>query len=498
MKRSLISLLLLVTVVSMSAQNLSDALRYSRLIYGGTARFQGLGGAFGAVGADFSVTATNPAGIGLYKSSELSLSPSLFLNQSSSEYNGINKSDNRANVGMANFGAVFTIPTGTDGKSAFRNFNVAFGVNRQNDFNSKVYMAGVNTNSSLLSSYTNILNSIPGGIDYNQVFDAYPFDIGLAHGTDLIYLYDSINNIYKSDFDDALPGSRAVTQSKSVKSNGSINEFEISFGANLQDKLYFGATIGIPFIRYHEESTYKESWYANSDNYFNSMVYDQELETRGTGVNLKIGMIYRPANWVRLGVAIHTPTYYGNMHDRWNSRMTSNVGYDATGNTSYYEESPLGTYDYQMTTPFRAIGSVAFIVGTYGLVSAEYEYVNYDQARFNEQDDSDGYRDLNDEIKVAFDSPVNLRAGTEWRISDFRVRGGVGYYGSPYNNSGSLGEKILVSGGVGYRGKHLFLDLGYVWSQMKDDYYLYDPALVNASHNTYTDNSVVATVGVRF
>ncbi len=495
MKRQIISFVLLLTVSYLTAQNASDALRYSRIFYGGSARFQGLGGAFGAVGADFSVTATNPAGIGLYKSAEMSFSPSLFINHSISDYNGTNGTDTKGNVGMGNLGLVFSIPSSTASKGGFRGFTVAFGVNRQNDYNSRVTMEGNNKQSSILTDFTNKLNSFPGGISPNMINDQYPFDIGLAYGTDLIYA-DSASNSYKSDFDVAPPAQRAVYQRKSVSSHGSINELNLSFGANYEDKLYFGATIGIPFIRYFETSQYQEFQNDTSIHYFRSLTYDQSLETHGTGINLKIGVIYRPANWFRIGAAIHTPTYYGNMRDSWNSQMTAEIAYEKNTITTNYQESPLGTYDYQMTTPFRAIGSIAFIIGSYGLVSGEYEYVNYNQARF--YDSSNGYNDLNKEIKAKYTSPVNVRAGTEWRIQNFRVRGGFGYYGSPYQSGIKTGEKYLVSGGLGYRGKHFFCDLAYIWSQTKDDYYFYDSALVNPSHNIYTAHSVVATFGVRF
>ena len=495
MKRYSIFFILLLISSSLSAQNSSDALRYSRIFYGGSARFQGLGGAFGAVGADFSVTATNPAGIGLFKSAEFSFSPNLFIDHSVSDYNGITGIDNKGNFGLGNLGMVFTIPSGAANGGGFRNFNIAFGVNRQNDFNRKVFMEGYNTKSSILTDFSNVLNSVPGGISPDMVSTQYPFDAGLAYDTYLIY-HDSASNSYLCDFDAAPAGSRSIYQSKSVSTYGSINEISISFGANYDDKLYLGATIGIPFIRYYENSRYREISNDTSIHFFHSLTYNQHVETHGTGINLKVGAIYRPANWVRIGAAIHTPTYYGNMQDIWNSQMTSQLEFTKGIIETTTKDSPIGNYDYQMVTPFRAIGSVAFIVGSYGLVSAEYEYVNYNQTRF--YDSTSGYSDLNKEIKAKYASPVNVRAGTEWRIQNFRVRGGFGYYGSPYQSGVKTGEKYLVSGGIGYRGKYFFCDLAYVWSQTKDDYYFYDPSLVNPSKNIYTDNSVVATIGVRF
>jgi hypothetical protein len=333
------------------------------------------------------------------------------------------------------------------------------------------------------------LNSQPG-ITPGQINNDYPFDIALAYNADLIY-YDTSAHMYRNDAPNG-----GVYQQKSIKTIGSVNEFEFSFGANVNDKVYFGATIGIPYLRYYESSVYQETKTNDSIPYFNSLSFEQVLETHGTGINLKVGVIYRPANWVRIGAAIHTPTYYANMRDSWSSNMYAAFEDGSWNNTQF---SPDGKYNYMMTTPFRAIGSLAFIIGPYGLISAEYEYVNYNQARFYDQSqDNTIYSDVNSSIKDSYRSPVNLRIGTEWRIWDFRLRGGFGYYGSPYKNGINDGERLLASGGFGYRGKHLFADLTYVWTRTKDQYYLYDPTLVNPSSNTLSSSSVVMTWGVRF
>jgi hypothetical protein len=164
--------------------------------------------------------------------------------------------------------------------------------------------------------------------------------------------------------------------------------------------------------------------------------------------------------------------------------------------------SPVGTYDYRLTTPFRAMGSVAFIIGQYGLVSADYEYVNYSQARFNSSYDS--YSEVNDEIKSEYQSWGNIRAGTEWRLSNFRIRGGFAYFSNasavvnPNTGKTNNNERFQASGGLGYRAKHFFADVTYVWTKMNQDYYLYDASMVNPAAISYYTNTVLTTVGVRF
>ena len=486
MKRLMIIVLLISLFPALFAQTSTDALRYSRIFYQGTARYQGLGGAFGALGADFSAVQTNPAGLGLYNMSEFTFSPSMTMSNSFSDFYGETNRDNKFNVGMGDIGLVFNIKPGGKSGSGFRSINFAFGMNRQNNFNSRTFTEGVNNTSSLLTSYVNFLNDHPG-ITGQMINDQYPFDIGLAYNDYLIY-YDSVHSRYVND---AYKG--GVLQSKSVSTSGSINEYDFAFGANYNDRLYFGATIGIPVIRYFETSRYEEIKQDPSIPYFRSMTYDQKLETHGTGVNLKIGLIYRPANWVRIGAAIHTPTYFGNMRDYWSSSMTS--VFDSVWGTNS-QSSPDGYFQYEMTTPFRAIGSVAFIIGKYGLISGEYEYADYSQASFYSSDTT--FSDVNKDIRNKYKAPLNLRFGTEWCLGEFRVRGGFGYYGSPYQSGINTGVEYTGSLGFGYRGKHVFVDLAYQWSQMKSDYYLYDPTLVKPSNNTLTNNTVTATLGFRF
>lgn len=384
---------------------------------------------------------------------------------------------------MENLGLVFHLAGNNKSSSGFKGFNIAFGMNRQNDFNNRVFMEGINNKNSLLTQYVNILNNTPGGITSQEINDKYPFDIALAWNT---FLIDTSNHKY---FNDAPNG--GIIQSKLLTTEGSINEFDFAFGANYNDRFYIGATIGIPVIRYYERSQYREIKNDTAIHYFKSMTFNQELETHGTGINLKIGLIYRPVDWIRIGAAVHTPTYYGNMRDSWNSDMTGELTFGTFTSTS-----PIGSFDYQLTTPFRAIGSIAFIIGKFGLISGEYEYVDYAQSSFAASNET--FHDVNTDIKNKYKSPLNVRFGTEWRIQNFLLRGGFGYYGSPYQSGINTSEMIVASGGWGYRVKHFFVDMTYRWSQTKEDYYFYDPTMVLPSQNKYSTNTITTTVGFRF
>jgi len=463
------------------SQTAADVLRYSRIYYSGTARFVGTGGAFGAVGADFSALSVNPAGIGLYQGSEFSMTFAPSVDGVRTDYLSKMNTTNVVTMGMGNMGFVFTFkpPVKT---GSFFNFNVGIGMNRENDFNSSFSISGPNHTSSLLNVYTDKLNSTG-----NSPAD-YPFDIGPASDANLIYL-NKKTNMYTSD----QPNGGAY-QSKQVTTYGSINEFDITMGGNISDKFYFGLTFGVPFIRYYENSTYSEVNNGDTIPFFKSMYYDSHLETHGTGFVIKGGVIYRPLNWMRIGAAIHSPTWYPNMYDHWYSTTTSNFK-DSTQWNSIVN-SPVGDYYYYMRTPFRAIGSLAFIIGNFGLVTAEYEYVNYSQGKLNSS--GYAYSDINNEIKSSFQSWGNIRIGTEWRIADFRIRAGAGYYSNPYTQPGVDGVRYTLSAGAGYRLKHFYTDVTYQWAQSKEEYYLYNYTGMTPSVNTLTTSTVLTTIGFRF
>lgn len=489
MKTSVLTTLFILGITTMVwAQTAADALRYSRVYYSGTSRFNGLGGAFGAVGADFSTLATNPAGLGLYQSSELTITIAPQVGASNSTYNGMQSSDSRVSFGMGNFGFVLNLkPLSKTGSSLLKAFNFGFGFNRQNDFNNRISIVGQNLENSMMQSYVNTLND--NGIWPNEIMDIYPFDIGLAWDT---YLIDTARG--GRYYCDAQYG--GVLQRKTIVTSGSMNELDFSMGGNFGHKLYFGLTIGVPSISYYENSIYEESSIRDTIPNFLSLSYNYNLQTKGTGVNIKFGLIYRPADWVRLGASIHTPTWYPNMHDEWFSSMQSYFKTTSWNATSY---SPLGYYDYRLRTPFRAMGSVAFIIGQYGLVSADYEYINYSQARLNSQYDS--YTDVNNTISTNYQSWGNIRVGTEWRISDFRVRGGFAWFSNPYTGAMAVNnnsERFQISGGLGYRSRYFFADVSYVYAQSRENYYLYDASMVPPAQLTLTSHTVLTTVGFRF
>ena len=472
---SLISTLFLLQV---NAQNEIDALRYSRLNYSGSARFVAMGGAFGALGADFTTLSHNPAGIGLYRSSEISITPAIGITRTEADLNGNFREDSRYNFNLGNVGIVMAYnPTLQNPQSLWKNVQFGFGLNRMANFNNRVNIESDNQMSSYLSSYVENANG-------KHPEDLGAFDTKLAYETELLFVVDSANWIY--DIDKPNGG---VNQRKSIDSKGSINEMVFTVGANYNDRIYLGATVGVPYIRYIENSSITETALADDQTVFNSMTRTDYLETSGTGINFKFGLIFRATDWLRLGGAIHTPTFYSSMTDSYGATMRAKYDNGFTAS-----KSADGVYDYELNTPMRAIGSIGFIVGKYGVVSADYEYVDYTSSRLRAPD-YDFYTE-NENIRNNYQVAHNLRFGTEWRYGSVNFRGGYGISANPYRY-GTNSVMNSYSAGIGIREKGFYIDMAWVGSQFDDEYYLYN-GLVNTAATTTFNNSFLVTLGIKY
>lgn len=484
-----------------SAQDESDALRYSSLSPQGTARSIGIGGAVGAIGGDFTSLSVNPAGIGVYRSSELTFTPSLKLNNSDSRYTGAATTDNSTRFNINNFGVVFT------GKAEGRRYErskwkaVSFGIglNRIADFSNSYTYSGYNNTSSASEVFLADIIQYPNDFDNNATF------AGLGYNSYLLdYVNDTIGYTQVPSF------TQGLNQSRSVQERGGITDVNISLGGNYQEKLMLGATIGIPTIRYLRDITLREEDASgNNNNDFNYFEYKESLKTTGTGINLKVGFIYNFTKYFRAGAALHTPTYFGMTDVQSRSVVSHTEGFKAylgEGNNPVTRvDAPLNEYNYSMITPWRAVLSAAGIIGKYGFISVDYEYVDYSSARFYFEDlDSYYESEVNNGIKSMYQGASILRVGGEARFDILSVRLGLGYYGNPYKNAAMGSDRMSYSAGAGLRLDNVFLDLGFSHStsSFKEQPYsvVYPNEVINVPTATVNNafNNVALTIGLKF
>lgn len=503
MKKLYLIVPLLLTYTFASAQFEDDILRFSRISPYGTARSAAMAGAFGALGGDLSTLSTNPAGIGVFRKSEVSFTPLLNFNSIESG----NRSASKNSFQIGTLGGVFSM---YNPNFDWRGFNVGFNYTNMNNFNRKLSQEVVESPSSLMDIYALSSNGYaPEDLD--------PFFTGLAYQAYLTNMVDTINYLYEP----VLHPGELVNQYKNIKEDGYQGEFDISFGTNYKDKLYLGMTIGIQSIYYKMKSVYTEYAALDAPSHLDFYDLGEYSKLNGVGVNMKFGVIYRPIPELRLGAAIHTPTWF-NMNYTFETSVYSQFTTPddpATGRKYEYYDY-LSPYilkrDFNMKTPWRAILSVATVLNQKAIISVDYEYIDYASAKYSGANDNWSYSSTNDNIKQLYHGGHNVRIGAEYRLnSEFSFRGGYSYQNTPYKHKGydfvnSIpgGNKTqVISAGFGLNFGQVYCDAAYLYkfSKATTIFYSYlDPEdpnydiIADPIDNTFKNHEARITVGYRF
>ena len=491
MKRGLIILITFIATMTLSrAQTIDEALWYSQLFYGGSARFQAMGGAFTALGGDLSVLSQNPAGLGVYRSMEISLSPQMYYNKSFTKYNNTESNEYAYKFNLNQAGFVYPIVSKdkTDGLSGI---NFAYAFNRNNNFNVNAVIRGVNDNSSMADYWTDIASGIyytdidgaPGAAFEVWILDTLSGSGGYEYATIFSQYGENTNSTYGQSI------RRLITR------EGYAGEHAFSVSANFSHKLYVGATLGINKIDSY--STYEHTELDNENLIFdfNSFTYRDVVEASGTGYSFKIGVIVKPIEMLRLGFAFHTPTVY-RLDEYYYDDIRSEFD-----NSDYYtwENEPF-RFSYTLTTPLKAMAGAAVQLGKSGMVSADYEFVDYRMARFSKASDDYNYYNENQDIKDIYDIAHNLRLGAEFRMNTLYMRAGYAIYGSPFIKGEDNEDNFhsVYSGGIGLRQSNFSFDVSYALRTNQEMYFMYNHPSISPAEITYNRHLVTATLGFRF
>lgn len=473
--------------LNVQAQNEVDALRYSYTTGGGTARYMGLGGAFGALGADLSTASSNPAGLARYSKSEFVFTPGYQLGASNSSFNNSTSYNGKNNLNITNIGFVSSTINDKPDISAWKSVQFAFTYNKLHNYHLKSTITG-ESQSSITQAIANLAN----GNTIDDLYNFHPFDLGLFYDGYLIDPdpTDSLSYFSYIETD--------VSFNKNIERSGQLGETAISMSGNYDDILYVGGTIGIQKINYYEKSTYTENIIDQSQSLITDLSHTEELNVLGRGINIKGGVIYLPVDWLRVGVAFHSPTAF-NITEEYQTTLSSS---DTTTNPPINVESPYNSFTYKIRLPSKTILSAAAVIKKRGLISVDVELSNPREALLKDQNNGkDLFQIENEAIREVHQNVNVFRLGTEWKLSkNFVARGGISLHSSPikkdfidYNAS-----RQSVSLGLGYRQKNFFMDVAFVSTTWTENYYLYDPNLIDATKIDYYQNQLLTTVGFRF
>ncbi len=507
MKNNILIILLFSFTISISAQSLNDALRFSQIESASTARMAGIGGGMSALGGEFSVINVNPAGLAIYRSSEFSITPSFDLRNTTGVLSGGSNpeiEDNAASFSFSNIGIVLN----SQPRGKWRTSNFAIGYNRIANFKENFNFEG-RSSGSMAEQFLELATDPGGAPVFAQELDDFlagPAYDAFAIG-DILDDQDNPTGFYFNDFEDADPNAQ-IARLQNLSRQGSISELSLSLAGNYNNKLLIGGSLGIPILRYTQSRSYEEfdpgTEFDGNVPFFESLQFTDTLSTEGVGVNVKLGMIYWPTPKIRIGAAVHTPTFYS-MTDFYDT----SVGYTFTenGNITSGRGEPFQPrdIDYGFRTPWRFIGSGGLIIPQFGLLSAEVEYVNYGNNVYNLDKDGNSIFDtdrgdiVNAEIEDELQSALNIRVGAEYKIERILLRAGYNWSASARANQDDVLTRISV--GAGYRADRVYLDLAYVRGSREDIYSPYSLENSRAEQQVnrqLASNNILFTLGYRF
>jgi len=471
------------------SQNEDDALRYSQTYFGGSARNVSTAGAFGAVGGDYSFASSNPAGLARFKKNNFSFTQALENPNTTGSFNGTDTKRSGLTYKISNISYIKSYNLDPKKFNNWHGVQMGLGYNRLHSFEDRIHYTG-DSDSSLLHSFIKQAN----GTNPDYIYDVFPFDVGLAYDT---YALDpGPNNTYTTDFT-----SGYATHDRTITRKGGIGEYNFSMSGNYANKLFLGGALNFTIVKFNEKYEHRET-YSDSSLWIKDIRYLSELNIEGWGVGARIGAIYLPAEWLRLGLSVQSPTFYG-LSDAWSANMYTNTD----NGLKYVDESnvPYGSYDYKVRTPFRSNASLGIVLKKFGSVGLDVEYVDYSNALLSSKKFSDApymFVSENAQIENIYRSALNYRFGAELRIkSRYYLRGGFAHFSSPYKaNKGNIQFPVqFFTGGAGCVFGKIYLDAAISVRKNTVDYYAYDPT-VEGSHAVldFRNAQYMITCGFRF
>ncbi len=395
----------------------------------GTARFEAMSGAFGALGGDVSSINVNPAGMSVANRGVLSVTLGTQNFSSDTKYYD-SKTTNQDNFfSMPQIGGVLVFNSGS--KSGWTNRTMTL------NYNKKTHFDGV----------------IKGGIKNGKYLK---FDKHLKDTEQAKYVFD-----------------RSLEQDFNSKTNGSSRVFNLGFSGCYKGKFYLGGALNFHNFEYTQNTFLGE---VNEDVNGNKLVATNEITSNITanGISVGLGVIYKFNHNFRAGFAYETPTWYSEIVDDYEDYLAmETVGTDLKES----EDTKNITSTYNFKSPSRMTVSGAYVFGKKGLISVDYTYRNHKNMKYNDFDDE------NESFMENYRNTHAVNIGTEWRFDALSVRGGYHYQQTPnvlVKSKGLNGFSL----GAGYVFGNTRLDLSYRRDNSGTSYQVYNLNDVSTDKNT--------------
>ncbi len=457
MKKIIFAALAMAVVLPAAAQDTYESGRLLGSDLNGTARYVGMGGAMEALGADISTSGTNPAGIGLFRRSVMSAGFGLVSQADAKEFDG------RSTTNMSFDQAGFVYSMRMD-RSSF--LNLSFNYHKSRNFNQILSVADHalhEASSNLVTSEKDWQGYYSLGMssgDYLLGYVSPTSDMRALNFSQLDYLNANVLSDELEPRDYVLQGMAADYYNFDRAHRGWINDFDFTLSGNSDDRIYWGITVGIHDVNYKGYSEYAESMRFSSGAPGGKVSYGDMRTIKGSGVDVKAGVIVRPVEYspFRVGLYVNTPTWY----DLKTDNITALVNESALGENLDGTYTDLGDidnrYEFRYYTPWKFGVSLGHTIGTNLAIGATYEFSDYGASQNRVKDgydaygNEDSYKDtqMKQNTEDVMKGVSTLKVGVEFKpIPELALRAGYNYISPAYNKSG-MRDMTLDSYGVMY------------------------------------------------
>ncbi len=499
------------------AQDEFDAIRIASTDITGTARYVSMSGAFGALGGDGSAIKDNPAALGVFRNSEVSISTKFNTARINSTWNGFYTSSNYnfdPQVTQIAYVANFIREGKTKG---FVSYSFSFQYDRLKSFNRSVGIDSGSASASLTDFMASYANGIPAtDFEYGTGYNPYDYQGWL---TTMGYQGYLINPTDNNGWVSILGEDEQVTPTYYAYESGYIDNYSINWGGNFGNRVYIGAGFNVLAMSYSLQSEYQEAFDAGG-----GFTLDNSFRTSGAGWNFTAGIIARPINMLRLGFAVQTPTIFL-LTDTYDATLEydSYSIEDAVSVSGYTAPDSYGYSYYKMYSPWKLNASAAWVFGKLGLVSVEYNYANYRSMTLSDRNSSTANFSVeNNSIRTTLRDQHTIKLGAEIKpTTNWAVRAGAAYQ-TPVTKTDAA--KLLsnmwsnsmvtdmsywkqrgttyASCGLGYRIDWFYIDMAYQYRLALEEFYAFDSSTLLYESEPATvrtqNHNVIVTLGLKF
>ncbi|OYU82093.1 MAG: transporter [Flavobacterium sp. BFFFF1] len=482
MKKYLSILILGLAAVSTQAQDATDGLRYAQDNLNGTARFRAMGGAFGALGGDFSSLNVNPAGSAIFTNNQAALTLSSVNTTNRSNYFGEKYNENDNTFDLNQVGGIWIFKD-TSEKTGWN--KIALGLNYENAnlFDNSVFYRGHNGNS-VANYFTSYANGIPlSTITGNNFEDLYYNEQQAYLGYEGFIINPGAGNTYTSN----VTGANNFYQENTIVSTGYNGKLSFNAAVSYKDKYYIGLNLNSHFTDFNRHTSFYEDYQDapghNNNAGLQALRFSNDLTTYGSGFSFQLGGIAKLTKEFRVGLAYESPTWYS-----LKDELLQTLAVRTAEQGDFYADPDIKIIypTYKLQTPSRYTGSLAYVFGTKGLISVDYSMKDYSNTRFKPKAE---FTTANAQMADLFDTSGELRVGGEYKVKKWSFRGGYRFEKSPYKNDAVMSDLNAYSAGLGYSFGDTKIDVSYTkarrdYQQSSFSQGLTDSATINQrNHN---------------